>query len=49
VVIRFLRQALCNLEEIHASYAPRTNPAHGYEVIADCQVQSRSLWDAMIR
>ena len=43
MVIRFLRQALRNLEEIHAYYATRTNPAHAYEVLADIRAQIERL------
>ena len=43
MVIRFLRQALRNLEEIHAYYATRTNPAHAYEAIADIRAQIERL------
>jgi toxin ParE1/3/4 len=43
VVIRFLRQALRNLEEIHTYDATHTNPAHAYEVIADIRAQIERL------
>lgn len=43
MVIRFLRQALRNLEEIHAYYATCTTPAHAYEVIADIRAQIERL------
>ena len=43
MVIRFLRQALRNLEEIHAYDATRTNPAHAYEVLADIRAQIEQL------
>ena len=43
MVIRFLRQALRNLEEIHAYYATRTSPAHAYEVVADIRAQIERL------
>ncbi|HWE62447.1 MAG TPA: type II toxin-antitoxin system RelE/ParE family toxin, partial [Chloroflexota bacterium] len=39
MVIRFLRQALRNLEEIYAYYARQTSPARAYEVLADLRAQ----------
>jgi toxin ParE1/3/4 len=43
VVVSFLRQALRNLEEIHAYYAMRPNPAHAYEVLTDIRAQIERL------
>jgi toxin ParE1/3/4 len=43
VVVSFLRQALRNLEEIHAYYATRPNPAHAYEVLTDIRAQIERL------
>lgn len=42
-MIRFLRQALRNLEEIHVYYATCTIPGHAYEVIADIRAQIERL------
>jgi toxin ParE1/3/4 len=39
VVVAFLRQALRNLEAIHAYYARQSSPAHAYEVLADIRAQ----------
>jgi toxin ParE1/3/4 len=39
VVVRFLRQALRNLEEIHAYYATQVNPAFAYQALADIRAQ----------
>jgi addiction module RelE/StbE family toxin len=39
VVIRFLRQALHNLEQIHAYYARQMDPARAYEALADIRAQ----------
>jgi toxin ParE1/3/4 len=39
VVICFLRQALRNLEAIHAYYARLCSPAHAYEALADIRAQ----------
>jgi addiction module RelE/StbE family toxin len=39
VVIRFLRQALRNLEQIHAYYARQMDPARAHEALADIRAQ----------
>jgi addiction module RelE/StbE family toxin len=39
VVICFLRQALLNLEAIHAYYARLSSPARAYEALADIRAQ----------
>ena len=41
--MRFLRQALRNLEEKYAYYARTTTPARAYEVLADIRVQIERL------
>lgn len=41
--MRFLRQALRNLEDIYAYYATQTTPAHAYDVIADIRAQIERL------
>jgi toxin ParE1/3/4 len=43
VVTCFLRQALCNLETIHAYYARQSGPARGHEVLADIRAQIERL------
>jgi addiction module RelE/StbE family toxin len=43
VIVRFLRRALRNLEEIHAYYATRVNPAYAYEALADIRAQIERL------
>ncbi|HVA90534.1 MAG TPA: type II toxin-antitoxin system RelE/ParE family toxin [Chloroflexota bacterium] len=43
MVVSFLRQALRNLEEIHAYYATRPNPAHAHEVLTDIRAQIERL------
>jgi len=43
VVVAFLREALRNLEAIHAYYARQISPARAYEALADIRAQIERL------
>ncbi len=43
MVICFLRQALRNLEAIHAHYARQSGPARAHEALADIRAQIERL------